>query len=177
MNRSAPNNYPLTLIFLMLCAAAALIPLFSHKPNPTPSPMSSPQWPSEIEGRPLTPIPLSAQATRFASAFPGQIRAYTDGQRDYVLRWVTSPTRLLHSSADCLRGSGFSITAQPVWKDASGAQWGCFIAQNSSRRLLIRERISQTSGEGWTDVSAWYWHALLSHSKPPWLAITIIEPE
>jgi hypothetical protein len=167
-------------IFVGLCFLAALAPLVHRARSatcPRQLPPFTPPWPTEIEGRSLTPIPLQAQSARFASAFPGKIQTFTDGQRDYVLRWVNQPTRLLHSSADCMRGSGYAVTAQPVWKEASGAQWGCFVAHKCGSRLRVRERIADSAGQSWTDVSAWYWNALLNRSSPPWLAITILEAE
>ena len=136
-----------------------------------------PQWPGEIEGRALSPLPLSQRDVRFAQDFPGQIREFTDGRRDYILRCVNAPTRMLHSTADCLRGSGFAVKLQPIWRDSSGVQWTCLTATRGLKRLRVRERISDQAGNGWTDFSAWYWNAILKKSAAPWLAVTILETE
>ena len=86
-------------------------------------------------------------------------------------------TEIARRSADCLRGSGFTVAPQPVWREASGVQWTRFIATRGEKRLRVRERISDSVGNGWTDVSAWYWNALLKKTCSPWLAVTIVETE
>ncbi|XHR28292.1 MAG: hypothetical protein ACFUZC_20515 [Chthoniobacteraceae bacterium] len=125
----------------------------------------------------MSPLPLNMRDTNFALGFPGKIQEFTDGRYDYIFRYVSTPTRMLHSSADCLRGSGFTIAPQPVWREASGVQWTSFIATCGEKRLRVRERISDPSGNAWTDVSAWYWSALLKKTCAPWLAVTIVETE
>lgn len=162
--------------FFSLCLVAACVP-FLQKPRPAPIGDFFPEWPGEIGGKRLAPLPLEPKDASFAAGFPGRIGKFTDGERDYILRWVGSPTRKLHSSADCLRGAGFAITRQPVWREASGARWSCFLASRDGKRFQVRERISDPSGQEWTDVSAWYWSALLNRTAAPWFAMTIMEEE
>jgi hypothetical protein len=166
-------------IFFALCVVAAFAPLSQKISNPRPAlPLPEnalPEWPSEIDGRSLFPLPLSAGNARFASDFPGKIQESTDGERDYILRWVTAPTRMLHSSADCLRGSGYTITPGPVWRDPAGIHWSTFLAHRENRSLRVRERISDQAGHHWTDLSSWYWSAIMQKSTAPWLAVTVVE--
>ncbi len=171
-----PVNAMLRAAFFLLCGVAALVPAWHPEPHAAAVAGLPPQWPTEFEGRALTPLPPGPGA-RFASAFPGEIRECTDGRRDFVLRWVTTPTRRLHSSADCLRASGFATVAGPVWRDLSGGQWATFSAARGSARLQVRERITDLSGQHWSDTSAWYWSALLGRTQGPWLAITLVENE
>jgi len=44
------------------------------------------------------------------------------------------------------------------------------------KHLLVRERIYEAAGErSFTDVSSWYWAAVLGRSVGPWWAILIAE--
>ena len=160
----------------MLCVAAALVPLRSdsrHSGN-----HASPEWPEEFEERPLYRLPLSAVEERFNAGFPGHVARFSDGDRQLILRWITAGTRKLHSSADCFRGLGYTVTPAPALLDQTGAHWSCFIATRGPHRLRIRERITESHGsQSWTDVSAWFWIATLYRSHGPWLAATIVEDE
>jgi hypothetical protein len=49
-------------------------------------------------------------------------------------------------------------------------------AERGAERLRIRERIIDAGGATWTDISSWYWAALLGRSRGPWWAVTVIEP-
>jgi hypothetical protein len=96
----------------------------------------------------MSPLPLNKRDANFALGFSGKIQAFSDGRCDYIFRYVSVPTRMLHSTADCLRGSGFTIAPQPVWREASGVQWTCFSATHGEHRLRVRERISDPAGNG-----------------------------
>ena len=41
--------------------------------------------------------------------------------------------------------------------------------------LEVRERITDTNGRGWTDVSEWYWNAIGGKTEGPWWAVTVLE--
>jgi hypothetical protein len=49
------------------------------------------------------------------------------------------------------------------------------IATRGSERLRVRERIYTAAGDSWTDVSSWYWQAVLERTTGPWWAITVAE--
>ncbi|HEU5081233.1 MAG TPA: archaeosortase/exosortase family protein [Opitutaceae bacterium] len=143
----------------------------------TTTPASTfPGW----DAGPLPPdcvqIPLGERDARFVRGFPGRIAAFSDGERQFIARWVAQPTRKLHSSSDCLRGSGYKITPGPAHRDALGRLWSSFGAVRGTERLHVEERIEDTTGQAWTDVSAWYWSALLQKSPGPWWAVTVVTP-
>lgn len=173
---------------LVLCAAAAVMPVWLDRESNCGGKAAAawvgktgagdfPGWPAEFEGEPLREIPLSAREARFHAAFPGRIGKFSDGRREFVLRWVTAGTRKLHSSADCFRGLGYTVSPQPAMRDAAGREWSCFTARRGPREIRVRERVADTGGRGaWTDVSAWFWSAALRRSSGPWLATTVAEP-
>ncbi len=127
-------------------------------------------FPTRWEGEPLTALPLSPAERRFAATFPGRLGAFsTPSGNRIILRWVTSATRKLHSSADCLRSEGYRITGGPNDRLASLKGGGTF---------QIRERIfaAANPGQEWSEVSPWYWDAFFGRSTGPWWASTVIEP-
>ena len=133
-------------------------------------------WPAAFEGAPIYPVPLSAGEEQFNAGFPGSVARFSDGEREFILRWVTAGTRKLHSSADCFRGLGYSVSSGTTLLDPSGARWSCFAATRGPRRVQVRERItSEADACSWTDVSAWYWSTLLRQTQGPWMAITVID--
>jgi hypothetical protein len=133
-------------------------------------------WPSTFEGLPLRELPLSEREERFGAGFPGRIARLSDGQRELVVRWVAVPTRQLHSAADCFRGLGYSTTTPTLWRQEDGNTWHRFTAARGAARLTVREAIT-TDGTAsrWTDVSQWYWDALLGRTQGPWWAVTVAE--
>lgn len=162
------------MLSLMACGLAAAVPLLPPGRSPS-EPVRFPGWPAHFEGRPLQPFPLPPRAARFAEGFPGRIAGFTDGRRAILLRFVTRPTRQLHPAADCYRGAGFRVRPRPVRRDRAGDRWGCFGASRRDQHLVVCERIHDESGASWTDVSSWYWEALLERSQGPWWAITVEE--
>lgn len=124
----------------------------------------------------LTPIRLGEREQRFAKAFPGKIAAFSDGRTTWVVRWVEQPTRKLHPAADCLRGAGYTVIPGSAVADRSGALWAGSTATRGRETLRVQERIfAERETSGWTDVSAWYWNAVLQRTSGPWWAITQIE--
>jgi hypothetical protein len=134
-----------------------------------------PGWPSAFEGRPLRQLPLSEREERFGAGFPGRIGRFTDGQRELIIRWVAAPTRQLHSAADCFQGLGYSTTPPAFWREADGNSWHRFTASRGAVSLTVREAITEGTAGRWTEVSQWYWEALLGQTQGPWWAITVAE--
>ena len=164
------------LVFALSCLLAILAPWVRVQSSPGPVPDTSfPGWPTSLQGRPLSRLPLSAQEERFLSVFPGKIGRFTDGKRQYILRWITQPTRRQHSALDCFRASGYQISAQTIWRDETGQAWSQFQATRKGQNLMVSERLCDTAGNSWSDVSAWYWAALRKQSQGPWWAMTIVE--
>ena len=117
-------------------------------------------------------VPLSKRDERFARGFPGEIGVFRRGRDRWIVRWVVQPTRTLHPAADCLRASGYTVTPGAAERDAAGGLWAGAYAQRGVERYSIRERITDARGGAWTDVSGWYWAAVLGKSQGPWWAVT-----
>lgn len=169
-----------SVLYLIACVVAALVPLLPVQPgqhNSTALSAAFPGWPASFDGQTLTALPLSEREERFNSNFPGRISRFTDGRREIILRWTTTATRKLHPASDCFEGIGYSISPLPLYVDEAGSRWGSFIATRGKERLRVYERIYTDGGESWTDVSAWYWSASGETSAGPWWAVTIAEKE
>jgi hypothetical protein len=159
-----------------LCVMAAWIPLWSKPTKPDNTHDRFPGWVSAPLPADAAQVPPSAREARFASGFPGQIGVFTDGPRIYVVRWVHSATRKLHPTSDCLRALGYATQPGPIVASADGTHWGSVNAQRATEKLRVRERIVDSAGYEWTDVSAWFWSAVLNHTAGPWWAVTVFEP-
>lgn len=166
---------PIALLFI-LCLAAALVPLRSSSARPNNPANTFPGWVAAPLPNNLTPIKPSAREARFVADFPGKIGVFTDGTRTYVVRWVRTATRKLHPASDCLRALGYTVKPTPIFASVDGSHWGTSSAQHGSEKLRVRERIIDSVGREWTDVSAWFWAAALSRNAGPWWAVTIFEP-
>jgi len=135
------------------------------------------EWPAQWDGTPLRPLAMSAVEERFAHRFPGAIVRMTDGQRMFVMRHVTQPTRMLHPAADCYRALGYRIEKTRLQRDGQGRMWRCFDAQRpDGAGLGVCERIVDAQGRDFTDTSAWYWAGVAGHSSGPWQAVTVAQP-
>lgn len=167
-----------SLFYIIVCVIAALPPFLSARSESAgnAAAVSFPGWPTEFEGRTLTPVPLTELEERFNTDFPGKIARFTDGKREIVIRWVTEATRKLHPASDCFQGLGYTVKPLAMHRDEKGSLWSKFAASKGSQQLRVYERIHADSGETWTDVSAWYWAAL---TKPngSWWAVTVAEKE
>lgn len=146
---------------------------------------------THLHDRPLTQQPLTALEARFAASFPGAIARYRAGDATLIVRHVTQPTRQLHPAADCFRAAGYSLGPVRTHEDTRQTRWSCFEASQGGQRWRVCERITNASGQQWTDVSSWYWSALWSQrtasvsspafpsasaSAGPWWAVTLVSP-
>lgn len=130
--------------------------------------------PTMYEGKKLRPVPLAGNEAEFAKNFPGKIAVFQTDKQTIILRRVYQATRQLHPAADCYRASGFKITNLPRQKDHQGISWNVLLAQKSTKKLQIRERIYDDSGQNYTDVSQWYWAAFWGQTRGPWWSITTV---
>ena len=153
---------------------AAVAPLFaSHGAREHRAPAPLPDWPHEFEGRPLSPVALTAEQKTFLGDFPGAAARFSDGERDILMRWVKQPTRRLHPAEDCYRGWGFEVAASKIRADRDGRHWRCFEVQHEGVTRQVCEQIRDDEGTNYTDVSSWYWDATLQRTRAPWLVITV----
>jgi exosortase/archaeosortase family protein len=165
--------------FVVVCALAAVVPLLlptGLRKGPSSNTQRFTGWPTELDGVPLRPVPPSATDERFTRGFPGRLARFTDGHRGVLLRWLPSPTRLLHPAADCFRGSGYATTPAPARLDGRGQRWACFDARRGVETLDVCERIFDGEGRSWTDTSSWWWAAVLGRADGPYWAVTVVEP-
>jgi hypothetical protein len=169
--------------FVGALLVAGVIPLTVHvvplRANEHAEPrerVTYPEWPTHFRDRPLTQLPLGALEERFAKRFPGAIARFTDGERVFVLREVTRPTRMLHPAADCFRGIGHRIGVARLEHDARGRLWRCFESTApDGQALRVCERIQGSDGSSFVDASAWFWAAAAGRSLGPWRAVTMVE--
>jgi hypothetical protein len=159
---------------LACCAAAAVFVVGASRAE-TPLDKAAAEWPTEWDGRVLRPLAATDVDRRFAAHFPGSIARLTDGHRQYVMRRVEAPTRMLHPASDCFRGSGYRIEAVRVERDTRAREWRCFEARRDGERVRVCERITDREGHAFTDTSAWFWFALLGRSSGPWVAVATAE--
>ncbi len=163
-----------TVAFLLSCLTAALVPLI---PAPTATPAASgtfPGWPATFEGRALRAVELSPFEQEFVDRGDvSRIGKFTDGERTIGFRWIEGPTRHVHAVAYCYRAGGWKVTTRPIVIDHQGARWGAFEARRGGVVRTVQERIVDADGRSWTDVSSWYWPALLGQSRGPWWATTV----
>jgi hypothetical protein len=156
---------------------AGLAPLASARlPRDVPE-ARFPGWPAAYEGARLTELALSTREAAFTRDFPGRIGRFSDGRREIIVRYLAQPTRRLHPAADCLQAVGFAITPLPARRPAEGHVQGCFRAVLGGDRLRVCEHIMSADGQGWPDVSSWYWSTLFSRGGGPWWSFVVAERE
>lgn len=131
------------------------------------------ELPTQWDGKPLRPLALNQVEQKFAEGFPGIITPMTDGQRFFIFRYITTPTRKLHPATDCYRGIGFSIENEHLETDPQTRLWRCFTASKAEEKFRVCEHISNSQGKMYTDTSSWYWSAMMNPSTGPWTAITV----
>jgi len=164
-----------TLLFAVLAAVAAIVPLADGGTRPATA-SAFPGWPTHYEKRAIAALPPAPEDAWLSRQFPGRVARFSDGERQIVLRWVAGPTRLLHPAAQCFRGAGHAIDPAPMRRAAGGAAMSCFRATRDGGSFLICERIFDGQ-RSWPDVSAWYWHALLSRAPAGYWAVVEVERE
>jgi hypothetical protein len=165
-------------IFIAACVLAAgapFLPFLSKSMDFQAAKMPFPGWPLYFEGKVLKKLQLSESEKYFNNGFPGHIAKFTDGKKILVIRWVTRETRKLHPAMDCFKGVGYDVRILPLWVDRDGQFWSRFDAMRNGENALVYERIFDSRGQSWIDVSAWYWTALLGKTVAPWWAITVVE--
>lgn len=162
--------------FIVAAALAALSPLSGAQVPSTPAADAFPGWPSVIDGRAVSQLPLTTRENAFARDFPGRIGRFTDGEREYVLRWVAAPTRRLHPASDCFRGLGYKVASRPMRLSQAGAPMSCFRAAGPRDGFDVCEQVTGVAGGHWPDVSSWYWLALWSGSSTGWWSLVVATP-
>jgi len=166
------------LAFYIVSCVIAVVMLYLPWPTALPDEQPEfPGWPSEYEGSDLRSLDVSQRERAFEAQFPGKMAKFTDGGRIIILRWVTKPTRKLHPASDCFKAVGYRVRPNNIKMDGHGNAWGSFQGTRSGESFSVYERIHDSSGGKWTDVSSWYWAAILGRTSGPWWAVTLIESD
>jgi exosortase/archaeosortase family protein len=176
---ATPSAPPQVRHIAILSSAGALALFFLIQPPATAK--SAPFPPHPIADftfngltLPLDPLPLTKAEHAFTRGFPGSLSSHRCGENQVILRRVTTATRKLHPSRDCLRAAGFETTNATTVRTAEG-DWARFTATRNGERLIVHERIvSEQDGSTWTDAAAWFWSALRHPLNGPWRAETVI---
>lgn len=160
-------------LFVALCAGAALAPL-AAPPRPALAGGTFPGWPASFEGKPLTALSLSPIEEKFQQNFPGRVGRFSDGKREIILRYVAQGTRKLHPASDCFKANGYALVPLPI--AVMGIErWSGFRATRAGTSMQVRERIVDSAGAQWSDVSAWYWAVQTGQTTGPWWAVTVAQ--
>jgi hypothetical protein len=162
---------------LLLAAAVAALAPFATRSSGAVASAPFPGWPTHYDGRALTELPLTPREMGFTQDFPGRVGRFSDGRREIIIRWLGTPTRKLHSAADCFRGSGYATTPIAARKSSDGSTMGCFRATLHGVSVTVCEMIRDERGGSWSDVSAWYWDGMLRSSPPPWWSFVVAQSE
>jgi hypothetical protein len=136
-----------------------------------------PGWPRSYDGAPLTPLPPGPQDAWFARDFPGRVARFAARDKQVVIRWVDAPTRRLHPASQCFRGAGYSIAERPMRLTPDGDAMSCFAASKDADVLEVCEKIEAASGRAWSDVSSWYWGALMRPDPGGWWSYVVVTRE
>lgn len=175
--REKPLVNARSMAFMISALIAAVIPLaFSRTLDNSVATRDFPGWPHQYKGASIEPVAPSRADIAFYQEFPGKIQCFSLGAKRVIMRWVAKPTRQLHPSSDCFRGVGYDITWQPLITDKDGSRWSSFIARKGEHSFVVMERIYDAHGENWTDISSWYWAALLGKTHGPWWSAVEISP-
>ena len=168
-------NFTSVCLFSLICILAGAVPMLPVSRILHQVTESFPGWPETFAGRPIKQLELSERERRFYRDFPGKTALFTDGQRQIIIRWVTSPTRKLHPASDCFLAEGGHIKPLSLYRDKNGDIWGTFEVARGDLRLLVHEQFRDNTGKTWSDVSSWYWAAILNKTKGPWWVNVVVD--
>lgn len=163
------------IIFAMACLSAFAAPFIFGGKEIVKTNESVIGFPTEFDGKSLTQLELSEREQFFLNDFPGEIRRFTDGNRELIIRYVTTATRKLHPASDCFSAIGYNIKPLPLKIDDNQKKWSCFRATKNNESLNVCERIYTENGESWTDVSSWYWSTISVGNVQGYWAVTVAE--
>lgn len=168
------------IIWILLHGAVLLIPLLElsiERGSSAPSSSGFPGFPTSLDGQPLEQLALSKQQQVFLKDFPGEVGRFRNGSREIIIRWLYKESRRLHPASDCYKGMGYAVHPAPLRKDFDGQYWSCFRAIKEDQSFFVCEQIYDDFENSWSDVSSWYWAAVLNKTAGPWWAVTIAEEE
>lgn len=163
------------IIFVAACLSAFVTPFILGGKETVKTNEYVVSFPKEFDGKLLKQLELSEREQFFLNDFPGEIRRFTDGNRELIIRYVATATRKLHPASDCFSAIGYSIKPLPLKIDDNQQKWSCFKATKDNESLNVCERIYSENGKSWTDVSSWYWSAISEETGQGYWAVTVAE--
>jgi exosortase/archaeosortase family protein len=163
--------------FVVACLLALTAAFVPRQSLSEPSVREFTGWPDTYAGRPLVAETAPPEVAEFYRRFPGKVAHFRSGSTLYVFRFLTEPTRRLHPAQHCYRASGYDTGPEHSCFRQDGERYGCFTARRGTQKIAVSERIYDVNSGAWTDVSAWYWAAVLGRSQGPWWVVTIAERE
>ncbi|HRH40029.1 MAG TPA: archaeosortase/exosortase family protein [Pyrinomonadaceae bacterium] len=169
-----PGNFQ-QIIFVAVCLSAFVTPFIFVGKETVKTNEYVVSFPKEFDGKLLKQLELSEREQFFLNDFPGEIRRFTDGNRELIIRYVATATRKLHPASDCFSAIGYSIKPLPLKIDDNQQKWSCFRATKDNESLNVCERIYSENGKNWTDVSSWYWSAISEETGQGYWAVTVAE--
>ena len=164
------------ILFTLVQLSVAILPLFGTGASHAKGGSRFPGWPKTFQGAAIIEVGLRPEERRWAESFPGKIGRFTDGRREILIRYVSTPTRSLHPASDCFAAQGFHVMPKRVRVDQLGTLWGCFeAAKGSSPGMTVCEQISDETSRHWSDASSWYWEASFDNAPHDYWAVTIAD--
>jgi hypothetical protein len=168
------------VFYIITCLIAASVPFFWIVQDSGDDAATFPGWPEQFDGMPLHELPLSVRERQLMQGFSGRIARFTDGDREIIVRWTSRISQTFQSASDGFRRLGYAFQHEPfwkqIWRDQHGRRWGYFTTE-SPENLQVMERIYDDAGHQWTDVSAWYWAALLRKTVGPWWIVMTVKEQ
>jgi len=160
------------IILAIVSGTAALSPLLPQEKKAVSAPSA---WPTQFDGKSLSPLPPAAADRYFENGFPGHVARFSDGRRQIVLRQINEATRKLRPARDCFQALGYTIDNAGMEREEAREARSCFDAVKDGTTLRICEEVTDAGGNSYPEISAWYWPALTGQSDGPWLAATTVE--
>ncbi len=173
---SASQKKLISRRFIGLACGVSLITFLPARTQSPPTPEDLKTL-STFQGRAVEEISLSPREEAFARNFPGQLKIYRVGEDTLIIRRITKASRMLHPSYHCLKAEGFTISDSSVRVDDQGKSFLSYYATRINEHFLVTEKMRDLADDKqWTEVSAWYWHALFNPNSGPWEAETLLTP-
>jgi hypothetical protein len=160
--------------FLVLCVAAASAPAWAPRVSPREPSGQFPGWPALLPPG-WSQVALDPTEAAYTERFPGRVARFQNGQQQLVVRYIEQPSRRVHPSSHCLAASGYDLQPAPMGADGPH-QVGAWIATRGAQRMRVEEWVVSADGQQHSDVTAWFWSAILGYSRGPWVAYTRSTP-
>ncbi len=158
--------------------AAAIVALLPHSPVDVSEEITAAALPMNLGDRLGQALPLTDEESAYFDAYGGRVerRVYADsrGTHAALLIQTTQPVRHLHSPANCLRGTGHTVTRlgirpdrlpTTVWKtvDPDGLAW------------RVETSLVSATGIGAETVSEVVWH-WMREPETTWMLVERVSP-